>query len=125
VKPNRRSPVFRAAAWFFALALVLPVAIQGTAQAQAQTQLKVIVADIVNKTPDNGGTNLGVQATAAVYNELLNTGAGRYYVFQTSEVQKEAQTLGIRTASAPNQPNNFSQPDLLRIAKSLGADAVV
>jgi len=124
VKPNRRSPVFRATAWFFALALILPVALQGTAFAQAQQQLRVIVADIQNVSP-NGGTTLGIEATAAVYNELLNTGAGRYYVFQTSEVQKEAQTLGIRTASTPGQPNNFSQPDLLRIAKSLGADAVV
>jgi hypothetical protein len=124
VKPNRRSPVFRAAAWFFALALIGPAAMQGTARAQAQQTLKVIVADIVNRNR-GGGENLGVEATAAVYNELLNTGAGRYYVFQTSEVQKEAQTLGIRTASAPGQPNNFSDPDLLRIARSLGADAVV
>src|SRR5581483_6247342 len=80
--------------------------------------------DIVNKSP-NGGQLLGVNATAAVYNELINAGQGKFYVFQTSEVQREAQTLGIRTPSVPGQPNNFSDPDLQRIAKSLGADAVV
>ena len=121
MKPNRRSLVFRAAAWAFAMALLLPLATRSSAQAQ-QT-LRVVVADIVDRSSSGG--QLGIQATAAVYNELLNTGAGRYYVYQSSEVQKEAQTLGIRTASSPGQPNNFSQPDLLRIAKSLGADAVV
>jgi len=108
----------------FALALVLGVGAQGSAQAQQQT-LKVMVADFVDKGAKSPGTTLGIQATAAVYNELINSGAGRFYVFQTSEVTKEAQTLGIRTASVPGQPNNFSAPDLERIAKSLGADAVV
>jgi hypothetical protein len=84
----------------------------------------VIIADIVNKSP-SASPNLGVTATAAVYNEMVNSGQGRFSVFQNSEVLKEAQSLGIKVPSNPNQPANFSASDLLRIAKNLTADAIV
>jgi hypothetical protein len=120
----RRSPITRATAWLVTAAMVAPCLLAGrVARAQTQQPLRVIIADIVNKSP--GSPNLGVTATAAIYNEMVNSGQGRFSVFQNSEVLKEAQSLGIKVPSNPNMPANFSASDLQRIAKNLTADAVV
>lgn len=125
MKSIRRSPVFRATCWLLTLALILPMMlIRQKAQAQGQQVLKVIVADIQNRTPSLT-PNLGVNATAAVYNELSSQGQGKFFVYDTKTVLAEAQSLGIRIPSVQGVPSNFSQTDLVRIAKSLGADGIV
>lgn len=121
----RRSPITRATAWLVTVAMVAPCLLAGrVARAQTQQPLRVIIADIVNKSQSTS-PNLGVTATAAIYNEMVNSGQGRFSVFQNSEVLKEAQSLGIKVPSNPNQPSNFTHSDLIRIAKNLTADAIV
>ena len=121
----RRNPITRATAWLVTLAMVAPCLLAGrVARAQTQQPLRVIIADIVNKSP-GAFPNLGITATAAIYNEMVNSGQGRFSVFQNSEVLKEAQSLGIKVPSNPNQPANFSHNDLFRIAKNLTADVIV
>ncbi len=124
MKTIRRSPITRATAWLVTLAMVAPCLLAGrVARAQTQQPLRVIIADFVNKSP--GSPNLGVSATAAIYNEMVNSGQGRFSVFQNSEVLKEAQSLGIKVPSNPNQPAFFSKNDLVRIGTNLNADAIV
>ncbi len=124
MKTIRRSPIARATAWLVTLAMVAPCLMAGrAARAQTQQPLRVIIADIVNKSP--GNPNLGITATAAIYNEMVNAGQGRFSVFQNSEVLKEAVSLGIKVPSNPNQPANFSPSDLVRIATNLTADVIV
>ena len=125
LKTIRRSPITRATAWLVTLAMVAPCLLAGrVARAQTQQPLRVIIADIVNKSPSTT-PNLGITATAAIYNEMVNSGQGRFSVFQNSEVLKEAVSLGLKVPSNPNQPAFFSESDLLRIAKNLSADAIV
>jgi hypothetical protein len=126
VKSIRRSPVFRVACWLLTLALILPMILIGRNKAEAQGQqlLKVIVADIENKSPGTA-PNLGINATAAVYNELGSQGIGKFFVFDTKTVMAEAQNQGIRVPSVAGVAANFSQSDLVRIAKALGADGIV
>lgn len=125
MKTIRRSPITRATAWVVSLAMVAPCFLGGrVAKAQSQQPLRVIIADIVNKSTAVSPT-LGVTATAAIYNELVNSGQGRFSVFQNSEVLKEADSLGIKRPSNPNQPANFREDELERIAKNLNADVIV
>lgn len=124
MKANRWSPVTRAYAWLMALALMTPTLMGSRANAQANQVLRVIVADFTNVSR-NGGENLGITATAAVYNELANTGSSRFYVFTNPEVMQEAKRLGMKVPSNPGQPAKFGRSDLLRLAKELQADAIV
>ncbi|HLK57498.1 MAG TPA: hypothetical protein VKU00_13105, partial [Chthonomonadaceae bacterium] len=126
MKVIRRSPVTRATAWLLTLAMIAPVLFLGrAARAQGDQQvIRVVVADIVNKTPGIS-PHLGENATAAVYTELANSGQGKFNVASTSEVRNEAISLGIKVPSNPAAPANFTDADLVRIAKSLNADAVL
>ncbi len=122
----RKSPVTRATAWALTVTLIMPILLmgRGIAKAQGQQVLRVIVADIVKKGK-GGPDNLGISATAAVYNELLNTGQGRFAPFSNQEVLTEAKRIGLRVPSVAGQPANFGRTDLLRIAKEMQADAIV
>ena len=95
-----------------------------SAQAQAQQAITVIVSDFVDvrtKTTDA----LAIQARDAVYNELAASGQGRFNPVPEKEVRTEARQLGIRVPSNPSQPANFSQTDLIRLAKALNAEGIV
>ena len=122
----RRSPVTRAFAWLMTLAMVAPVLTLDCMGAKAQTTqvLRVIVADFTNKGK-YGGEQLSIEARDAVYNELVNSGQGRFYVFGGQEVRQEAVRIGLRVPSVPTAPAYFSRTDLLRLAKELQADAIV
>ena len=124
VRAIRRSLVTQANTWLFTLALTMPImTLGGAANAQNQ-RLSLVVADFVNKS--TGTTDaLAANATAAVYNELVNSGRERFSVFGSQEVNSTAKTLGIRVPSVPGQPANFSNVDLLRLAKELPAEAIV
>ena len=128
MKTTRRCPGMRAAAWLVSLTLVVPVFLFGRNVANAQTQqvLRVIVADFVNKKGALGDP-LAVTARDAVYNELASSGQGRFSVFTAKEVIDDA--VGEKIIPAPPassvEPIHFGLSDLLRIAKSLNADAIV
>ena len=125
LKPIRRSPAFRIVTWLATLTLALPIALLSPkANAQAQDVLKVIVSDIVNKNTSSGGSALGINATAAVYNELAGAGVGRFDVVSTKDVSDVAKELGIRTPSVSGQATNYSSQDLIRIAKRLQATVI-
>ncbi len=125
LKTIRRSPITRATALLVTLAMVAPALMGGrAARAQSQQATRVIIADIVNKSPGASPT-LGITATAAIYNEMVNSAQGRYSVIQNSDVLKEAQSLGLKVPSNPNQPANFTLSDLKRIATNLNAEAIV
>ena len=104
---------------------MMQVALVGQ-KAEAQDSIKVIVADIVNvsKNP-NASPTLGVNATAAVYNELSGSGQGRFDVSSSKDVSDAAKEIGIRTPSGPGRQANYSDAELLRLAKRLQATAVV
>jgi hypothetical protein len=113
--------------WLLSLALVLPTLILGMTAVRAQTQppLRVILADFTVKTTGLSDS-VAATATASVYNELQNSGQGRFDVIPSKEVLTEAKTLGIRVPSQPGKPAYFSDDDLTRIAKSLGGvDAII
>ena len=97
---------------------------RGAARAQAQQAIRVIVADFVKKGK-GGPDDLAISARDAVYNELLNTAQGRFAPYSYAEVITEAKRLGIRTPSVANQPANFTDSELFRIAKEMQAEAVV
>ena len=122
----RKSPVARATSWLLTVALVLPMFMLGHkgAQAQAQQAINVIVSDFTDfrtKTTDP----LAIQARDAVYNELAASGQGRFNPIPEKEVRTEARQLGIRVPSNPSQPANFTQSDLIRLAKALNAEGIV
>lgn len=124
MKPNRRSLVFRAAIWLLTLALISSASLFGNkAEAQGEQTLRVIIADVENISAD-GNQILGVQARDEIYNELLNAG-GRYYPFSEAELRDAAKSVQVRIPSLSKQPYNFSDADLTRLAKQLGADAIV
>src|SRR5581483_7885288 len=124
VKAIRRSPVSRAVAWLLTLALIMPVLLLGprAAHAQPQATLDVIVADFVNKS-GVGGDALARAATDAVVVDLSNS--GKFTVFKPQEVLSAAKELGFRVPSQPGQRADFTRTELLKIAKQLGASAVV
>ena len=68
---------------------------------------------------------LAIQARDAVYNELAASGQGRFNPIPEKEVRTEARQLGIRVPSNPSQPANFTQSDLIRLAKALNAEGIV
>ncbi len=125
MKVIRRSPVTRVTAWLLTLALIAPILFYGrAARAQDQQILRLIIADVVNRTP-GASRNLGVNTTAALYSEFANSGVGKFNIASTSEVRNEAISLGIKVPSNPATPAFFTKADLLRIAKSLNADGIV
>ncbi len=125
MKVIRRSPVTRVTAWVLTVALISPtLAVGRAAKAQDQQVLKVVIADTVNKAPGASKT-LGINATAAISTELAASGLGKFNVVSTTEVRNEATNAGLKVPSNPSAPYNFSDTEWLRIAKSLGADAIV
>ena len=125
MKVIRRSPVTRATAWVLTVALILPTVVVGrAAKAQDQQVLKVVIADTVNKASGASKT-LGINATAAISTELAASGLGKFNVVSTTEVRNEATNAGLKVPSNPSAPYNFSDTEWLRIAKNLGADAIV
>jgi hypothetical protein len=125
VKVIRRSPVTRATAWVLTVALISPtIAVGRAAKAQDQQVLKVVIADTVNKASGASKT-LGINATAAISTELAASGLGKFNVVSTTEVRNEATNAGLKVPSNPSAPYNFSETEWLRIAKNLGADAIV
>ena len=126
VKPIRRNSVFRAAGWLLTLSVLMQVALVGQKADAQQDTIKVIVADIVNvsKNP-NASPTLGANATAAVYNELSGSAQGRFDVSSSKDVSDAAKEIGIRTPSGPGRQPNYTETELLRLAKRLQATAVV
>ncbi len=116
----------RAAIWLTTAAYVLPLLglTSRPARAQSVQVLRVIVADFVNKGK-YGGDQLAIDATDAVYNELVNSGQSRFNVYGNKEVQNVAKNLKLRVPSVVGQPAYYSRTDLLRIAKEIGADSIV
>ncbi len=125
MKAIRSSPVTRVTAWLLTSALIAPMALVGhAARAQDQQVLKIVIADTENKAP-GASSDLGINTTAALYNEFAASGLGKFNVVSTTEVRNEAVSLGMKVPSNPAAPFNFDANEWLRVAKSLGADSIV
>ena len=89
MKAIRRSPITRVTSWLLTTALIAPMALVGhTAGAQDQQVMKIVISDTDNRAP-GASQSLGINTTAALYNEFAASGLGKFNVVSPTEIRNE------------------------------------